>query len=251
MKSNKFNIVLCAMLLFVTCCLGQDHRGGTDPSIGVPVIKDILHKGNLSGSLAYWGQCDRDKTYPDFPTMRIPSSYSGPPLEVLQQVFADDPAMRITQGPGGKIRMMEIDVPTDLLEVKIQHISFDISGPAANRLGGPNMALEIILSTREVRAFRRAKNIGPFWEGFAVPGDSSSKPAVSGELNDVTVSQALAYILETFPGFWIYENCRNQDGGRTVRFNFFERSHVLSSACGEGRKACAGTGGDKNGERLQ
>jgi hypothetical protein len=220
MGANKFKVV-SALVLVVTSCLGQGNRGGVNPVIGVTLIGDVLRKADVSGSLAYWGQCDRHRPYPDFPKVRILSSYSGPPREVLQQIFANDPTMRVTQEPGGKIRMVESDVPSDLLDVKIRHISFNVSGPAAKMLGGPNTALQIILSTPEVRAFRRAKSIGPFSDGFPLPGDSGSKPPVSGELDNVTVSQALDYVLETFPGFWIYENCPSQDGGRTVFFNFF------------------------------
>jgi hypothetical protein len=43
---------------------------------------------------------------------------------------------------------------------------------------------------------------------------------VHGELNDVTVSQALDYVLQTFPGYWIYENCATKERGRSVYLNF-------------------------------
>ena len=46
-------------------------------------------------------------------------------------------------------------------------------------------------------------------------------PEVPGELNAVTVLQALDYILKAFPGFWIYENCTLLDGGRSVNFDFY------------------------------
>jgi hypothetical protein len=57
---------------------------------------------------------------------------------------------------------------------------------------------------------------------FAVPGNPvSNKPIGAGELEDVTVAQALDYILQRYPGFWLYENCHDQGGGRSVYFNFF------------------------------
>jgi hypothetical protein len=193
---------------------------------------------------------------PDFPKVRILSDYSGPPREVLQEMFADDPQMRVTQEPGGKIRMVETDVPSDLLDVKISHLSFEprILKPAREPaqtpsdahmllrwpgqtlgdpnfrgfgaptvvLGGPGMALELILNTSEVSTFKRANNIRPFSTGgWALPGNSGSEPPVIGELDNVTLSQALDYVLETFPGFWVYENCPGENGGRTVFFNFY------------------------------
>jgi hypothetical protein len=46
-------------------------------------------------------------------------------------------------------------------------------------------------------------------------------PDVPGELSDVTVLQALDYILKAFPGYWIYENCTLLDGRRSVNFDFY------------------------------
>jgi hypothetical protein len=46
-------------------------------------------------------------------------------------------------------------------------------------------------------------------------------PEVAGQLNDVTVSQALDYILMTFPGYCVYENCTTPDGARAVNFEFY------------------------------
>ena len=73
-------------------------------------------------------------------------------------------------------------------------------------------------------AFGQAHNIG----GLPSPDTSLMMPGdccgggriVHGELDDVTVSQALDYVLETFPGFWLYENCQAPSGARTVFFGF-------------------------------
>lgn len=66
--------------------------------------------------------------------------------------------------------------------------------------------------------------IGPTTDGFPLSGDSGSdKPIVYGRLKDVTVKQGLDYILQIFPGFWIYENCVNTDGERTVHLSYYER----------------------------
>jgi hypothetical protein len=238
---TSLNLKVASVWVLAASCLAQD-RGGVDSAVAVPLIGDVLRKANVSGSLAYWGRCEKNMSSPDFPRVRILPDYSRPPLEVLRKMFADDPLMRVTQEPGGKIRMAEADVPSDLLNVRISHLSFNVVvqpelRPAKSTLGdptvallhwptktlgGPNMALEIILSTSEVSAFKRARNIKPLPTlGFLLPGDSASKPPVPGELDNVTFSQALDYVLESFPGFWIYENCPSADGGRTVVFNFF------------------------------
>jgi hypothetical protein len=56
---------------------------------------------------------------------------------------------------------------------------------------------------------------------FRLEGVYPDLPEVPGELNDVTVSQALDYVLETFPGYWVYENCTTPDGGRSINFEFY------------------------------
>jgi len=172
-------------------------------------------------------------------------------------MFVYVPHMRVTQEPGGMIRMVETDVPSDLLDVKISHLSFkpiilkparepaqtpsdahmlprwpgqtlgDPSfrfAPWIKALGGPVMALELILNTSEVSAFKRAKNIRPLSTGgWPLPGNAGSEPPLIGELDNVSLSQALDYVLGTFPGFWVYENCVDEAENRTVRFSFFER----------------------------
>jgi hypothetical protein len=51
---------------------------------------------------------------------------------------------------------------------------------------------------------------------------SSPVPRVSGELNNVTLSQALDYMLKTFPGLWVYENCPGDNKyKRVVLFTFY------------------------------
>jgi hypothetical protein len=52
---------------------------------------------------------------------------------------------------------------------------------------------------------------------------SSPVPRVSGELNNVTLSEALDYMLKTFPGLWVYENCHGSgnDKTRVVVFAFY------------------------------
>lgn len=87
-------------------------------------MQKILSSAQLSGSLEYWGVCDVFKPRPEFPKLRPVSGHEGSAREVLQEVFADDTKMRVTQESDGKVRMVETDVPKDLLEVTIHHLSF-------------------------------------------------------------------------------------------------------------------------------
>jgi hypothetical protein len=220
----SYGAMLVSVLILVSSCVGQD-RPVIDSRATAGMIMAILGAAHVSGSLEFWGRCGPGVWQPDVPKMRELSDYSGSPREVLQRMFADDPKMRVTQEPGGTIRMVETDVPNDLLDVKISHISFRFHAPP-NEYNGPNSALILILNTPEVKAFMKAHNIGPLGDTLPLPGNSGSGAGlgrrVYGELNNVTVAQALDYVLQIFPGIWIYQNCPGgEGGGRIARFNFY------------------------------
>jgi hypothetical protein len=154
------------------------------------------------------------------------SGYEGSALDVLQEMFANDTKMHVTQDCDGKIRIAEIDVPQDLLEVKIDHLSFP------SDYHGPRMAVIATLQSQEVMHFITDRNIVPMG-GWSLPGDDSiaiHKSSVPGELNDVTVAQALDYMLQTFSGFWFYQNCHDPEGRRPVSIGFLNNIKAVTDA---------------------
>lgn len=219
---TSYRLAVASVLLLLPTCVGQSKRG--DPWGELDLIGDILGAAHVSGSLAYSGCGFLEGVPDDPPPMRVLSDHSGPAKGVLQRIFADDPRMQVTQ-EGGIVRMMETDVPKDLLEFKIHHLSFPYDH-------GPIVAMEAILHTYEVRHFRMEHNIGPEAEwgsGFPWPGNENPErsrqkiPGIPGVLNDVTVAQALDYVTMTFPGFWSYESCVSKEGRRSAHFSFLER----------------------------
>lgn len=211
---------MVSLLFLVGSCLSQDKRG-VDQRVALPVVQKILSSAQLSGSLEFWGICDF-QLHSEFPKLRPVSGHEGSALEALQEMFADDTKMRVMQENDGKIRMVETDVPKDFLEVKIHHLSFT-SGDHSGA-----MALYGIVNTPEVIDFMD-HNIGRkvAWEGWGAPGQIVIHgPSVTGELNDVTVAQALDYILQTFPGFWAYQNCHYPDGARKISVGFYKNLPV-------------------------
>jgi hypothetical protein len=105
-------------------------------------------------SLAHSG-CGFDKRVPpDLPRLGFLDE-SGPPTEILRKLFDADPVMQVTQEGGGTIRMMETNVPTDLLSVKIHHLPFFPSDfPFASEFDPVHgMALIAILLSPEVVSF--------------------------------------------------------------------------------------------------
>jgi hypothetical protein len=218
----KYYVLVIIPILILTSSGVCQERGGTDPGVALPLLQYAFGKEHVSGSIAYWGRCDIHKPYPDFPPLVDPVNYSDTAVNLLREIFKNDQKMAVTLESQGLLRMTETDVPTDLLDVRIQHVSFGSSTQGTDMFNGPNNALRAILFAPEVVAYKRAHNIGPFADRWSGPGDSaSSGPQVTGDLNDVTVKEALDFILRTYPGFWIYQNCKSQNLGRDVFIAFY------------------------------
>ena len=60
-----------------------------------------------------------------------------------------------------------------------------------------------------------------FFQQQTVIGNSGGGGIMHGELDDVTVSQALDYVVQTFPAFWVYEDCVTKEGARSVYVNVY------------------------------
>jgi hypothetical protein len=222
MLMSACRIAAAVLLALVGSCLSQD-KGGVDQRVALPEVQKILGSERRSGSLEYWGFCELDKGWPDFPEPRPVSGRKGAALDILQEMFADDPKMRVVQERDGKIRMAETDVPQDLLKVKIHHLSFSVHSGA--------MAVYILLNSPEVIAFME-QNIGRevSWGGWGMPGQIVRDGPSVPELNDVTVEQALDHVLQTFPGFWFYQNCQDPHGRRMISVGFLQNLPPVSDA---------------------
>jgi hypothetical protein len=210
--------MMTVVFFLLAYCLGQD-RGGGAPGYAFE-ISNILGRAQLSGSLEYWGVCDWRNFVPDLPKVQSASGKEISPVDKIRAMFAVDSMMQVTQERNGKVRMVESDVPDDLLNVKIHHVVLpgDVLGPTSARFA--------ILQAPEVRNFRREHNIGPKSEWASATGPSFegplSKPVTQVELNGVTVAEAFDKMLEMYPGYWLYENCRDKDGARIVYFGFYK-----------------------------
>jgi hypothetical protein len=224
---------MITLLLTLPAVSHGQERGGVNPRVAVPIVLDALGRAHSSGSLEYWGRCDLDQL-PDFPRMQAVEKYSDSAVETLRAIFSSDTEMRVTRDPDGMVRMTEMDSPTDLLNVHISHIAFkwEYDG-TGDVLYDPRHALWAILNTPEVRAFLKSHDIGApfkFEEAHIGFQRSPDSPHISGELSNVTLSQALDYVLRTFPGFWVYENCHSTKKRRVVFFTFFQSNLLFSSA---------------------
>jgi hypothetical protein len=233
------------MLMPITVCWGQ-QCGGVDREVATPLIMSVLSEAKLSGSLEYWGRCDNVSGIPDYPRLRAPRNDAGTPLQTLREMFADDVEMQVTQEPDGTIRMGEADVPRDLLDVPISHISFDGGTKRTKQLpdgpekiepwivDDPNDALGFVLAAPEVRTSMENQNVEPLHRLEALGLRGIDLRRISGDLDNVTLSQALDHLLKTFPGLWIYENCPSKKRNRFVYFRLYSNNAAWAALARRG-----------------
>jgi hypothetical protein len=210
---------IMAALALITPCTGQD-RAKVDPALTASVIGRVLTKAHASGSVVYHGQCQNNGESWDLPAVSFPRYLDIAPVQMLQEMFADDPKMHVTQDANGNIRMVETDVPRDLLDLRIVQVPFS----SERGIHAPRWAISQIMVTPDVKNYMTVNDIGPVVPDFRVfiGPLSPNAPKIPSDLYYVTVSEALDYILKTYPGFWAYEECKGEaSGSRKVFFQFF------------------------------
>jgi hypothetical protein len=196
----------------------------------LPLLQ-VLNNAGVSGSLEFSGTCNsfNGPDFPEFPRFDAPANNTDSPLKTLREMFAHNPTMQLTQDPDGTIRMRQWDVPNHILNVKIAHISFETGRrPGHSSIYNANIALARVFEAPEVKSFMRDNDIeGPsfsLYTGALSPSaPPSAAPHMSGApLDNVTFSQALDYILKSFPGIWYYEYCPSTDKrNRIVGIGFY------------------------------
>ena len=213
----------------------EAQAGSAKGALLQPMLED-LDKAKLSGSLEFTGNCD-GVFPPGLPPLRTITGGGGSTLQSMREILRDDHAIRVEQDQTGKIRMVEKAIPTDLLNIKIRHISFDgtfMAGPESG-VYDSNQALYVILHVPELAAFIKAHDIEILATDSGIGGGGGQwppdSPHISGSLDDVTLSQALDRVLDTFPGIWVYQNCARKQSRsnlspwdnreRAVYFRFF------------------------------
>lgn len=214
---SYFAIIMAALAL-TPLCMGQD-TAKVDPGLTAAVIGRVLAKARVSGSLVYQGQCQERGESWDLPAANFPNQHETDPVQMLREMFADDPKMHVVQDNNRNIRMVETDVPRDLLDLRIVQVPFT-SEPSIH---APRWAITQIMATPDVKNYMTVNNIGPVEPDFRlfIGPVAPHAPKIRDDLYYVTVSEALDYIVKTYPGFWVYEECKGENGNRKVFFQFF------------------------------
>jgi hypothetical protein len=213
-------------LLFDVAAVGQQPQPVIKRFDTAQSVLNVLATARLSGSIEYSGKCGPDVLVPDLPPVRwLQKPYPPNPVDTLRTMFSIDGRFVVSQGSNGIVRVVETGVQNDILGVRIGHLSFD-------GISNPDEVLELILGAPEVRSFMQAHGIGQPIDTFAsppayrLPGMKHVPPnpgvkSISGELNDVTLADALDYVLKSFPGFWLYQDCETPEQQRVIYFTLF------------------------------
>ena len=197
-----------------------------DPQVTAPLapLLEALANGGVSGSL----ELSRCAVGP-FPKLQSASASQGSLLQAVREMFASDSVIQITQDADGTIRMIERGAQTDLLNVRIGSISFEINGLPRQSAFNPTTVLAELLQSSEIISFMKTHQmnlvIRPQGSLLHDPYTDNS-PHIAESMQDVTLSQALDRVLKTFPGIWVYENCPQTEGeGRSVFLMFLNLQH--------------------------
>jgi hypothetical protein len=206
-----------AILLGITGWSWAQAMPSNGPRFATPLrpMIEALHSAKVPGSLEL-SRCG-SPPLPQFPHLQAQTTRGRSLIQILSEMFADDPIMGVTQDNYGMIRMIESGVSPDLLNVKIKHIPFEINGvPLQHAAFSPVAAVGTILHTPEVLAYAEAHNIVIPSLGGAAPGNNApfsiDRPHIVGSMDNLTLSQALDRVLRTFPGIWVYAACPCADG---------------------------------------
>ena len=200
-------------------------------ALPLQTILEVLNTAKLSGSLVVSGSC-KDLNYPEYPeipALCVAPRNAGSPLQTVRTMFGDAPSIHVSQDANGIIRMVGKGTPTDILKVKITHLSFD---QGQGGIGSANAGLGIIKASPEFQLFLKSRNSKWPFEGgpISILADKNGSvtptpsyvPHISGSIDDISIEAAMDRILKTFPGLWVYENCPGSGTRkRIVYFRFY------------------------------
>jgi hypothetical protein len=189
---------------------GQSFRPAfpRSPTDVVDFVEEAFFNTHSVGSLVTGGTCNPA----DATTDVVSDALSHPPAgpfqsidEALTALSRIDPRVSWTRGPDGMLRVRDGNVADDVLRIRLRSIQFK------NR-AQPNLAIQDILSTREVQAYFTKNHIE---EGLyarvgdlgILPGSTKGLPRLSGTLRGVTVGEALDHVAQFFHNLWIYSDC--------------------------------------------
>ena len=199
---------------------GSTAQEQTLPSQVVATVVGVLEENRRSGSLVDRGFCTDSGGMTDSHKVATPG-HDVPPVGALRQAFLNDPTLMVKEDSSGMIRVVGGNVQPELLGVTIHDLKFQGEND-------PREATYKLLASPELKTYMQSHRTEfVTTSGGLIPPASGRH--LSGTLTDMTVSQSLDRIAQTFPGVWIYQECTTGQGEKRVEINFHELSAATSS----------------------
>jgi hypothetical protein len=191
------------------------------------LLAGLLNKFGTSASFVYRSNCASAGWHDDL-NIRLHIKYTESAVEALREVFADEKTIQVSEEPGGMVRITDSSVPQALLDVRMRRVYLTSRWEPGGVLYDPDDVALDVMETPEVQAFMAAHDLHkPNFYSRLVPTPSPSLPHMSGQLENLTVREALDRTLQTFPGLWSYTQCTNGEGRKLVSISFYsdEQKH--------------------------
>jgi len=176
-------------------------------------VQEMFFITKMSGSLTLSGACKETGVEKDVVSDPLPVPPQGPFSdlgEAITAVSQFSPHLTWIREASGLLRVRDDRASNDVLRIHLQKIHFKNDVNA-------NDAIREVLSAPEVRAYFEANHIenGSMPIGM-MPASMKGFPRLSGELRDLTVAEALDYIMHFFHGLWIYSECEHDSHRRAM-----------------------------------
>ena len=172
-------------------------------------LRSALKRARTGGRMYYSAdKCRGESDVIPFPMLRVRSpSSKHADLSTVQQIFADDPRVTVSQGPSGLINIRVGDVPDAFLRTRIARIEFDPDERFSEEL-----ALGPIMQAKEVVKAAHRLHLGqPIrYESIISSEPMPGLPHLPRAMKDVTLDEALDQVAKTFSGIVVFRYCADK-----------------------------------------
>jgi hypothetical protein len=143
-----------------------------------------------------------------FPALRVnlPSTKQAD-LSTVQEMFADDPRVAVSRGPGGLIDIRIGEVPDEFLRTRIARIQFD-----PNEQYNEGLALDQIMHAKAVGKAVHRLHLGQPLRFVSIlsSGPIPGEPHLPRAMKNVTLDEALDQVAQTFSGIIVFRYCADK-----------------------------------------
>ena len=182
-------------------------------------LREALGSVGGCGRFYYAGPCTGGGPEAGFPQLKLQQAMKGKTsLAVVQEIFAKDKQVTVTQDRSGMIRISVGNVPSAILQTKIHSLKLK-----PEERYTPQLALIAIESAKEVEAAMHTLGLEhpvvvvSIGIQYPMPG----LPHLSAGITDVTLDQAFDLVAKTFGGVVTYEICMAPKGQGFFDTDFF------------------------------